>query len=306
MKKSRDMIKKQRKVKLGKEDRIFYTICYAVLIFLTIIVLYPVVYIVSASFSSSGAVARGEVWLYPVNFSLEGYKAVLRYKDVWLGYRNTIFYVVAGTLINVTMTLVCAYPLTRKDLWGKNFISLMMSFTMIFGGGMIPNYLLIKSLGMINTIWAMLIPGAVSIYNIIVTRTFIQSNMPDELLESTKIDGCDDFKFFFKMVLPLSKAIIAVLTLRFAVGHWNAYFNAFMYLYDKNLYPLQIFLRDVLVNSSFSADMTMSAEDLEALQNLKLLLKYSIIVVSTAPLLVIYPFVQKYFVKGVMIGSVKG
>lgn len=300
------MIKKQRKVKLGKEDRIFYTICYAVLIFLTIIVLYPVVYIVSASFSSSGAVARGEVWLYPVNFSLEGYKAVLRYKDVWLGYRNTIFYVVAGTLINVTMTLVCAYPLTRKDLWGKNFISLMMSFTMIFGGGMIPNYLLIKSLGMINTIWAMLIPGAVSIYNIIVTRTFIQSNMPDELLESTKIDGCDDFKFFFKMVLPLSKAIIAVLTLRFAVGHWNAYFNAFMYLYDKNLYPLQIFLRDVLVNSSFSADMTMSAEDLEALQNLKLLLKYSIIVVSTAPLLVIYPFVQKYFVKGVMIGSVKG
>lgn len=306
MKKSLGMIKKQRKVKMGKEDRIFYTICYAILIFLTIIVLYPVVYIVSASFSSSGAVARGEVWLYPVNFSLEGYKAVLRYKDVWLGYRNTIFYVVAGTLINVTMTLICAYPLTRKDLWGKNFISLMMSFTMIFGGGMIPNYLLVKGLGMINTIWAMLIPGAVSIYNIIVTRTFIQSNMPDELLESTKIDGCDDFKFFFKMVLPLSKAIIAVLTLRFAVGHWNAYFNAFMYLYDKNLYPLQIFLRDVLVNSSFSADMTMSAEDLEALQNLKLLLKYSIIVVSTAPLLVIYPFVQKYFVKGVMIGSVKG
>ena len=295
-----------RKVKLGREDKIFYTICYTIIIILTILVLYPIVYIVSASFSDAAALARGDVWLWPVDFSLDGYQAVFNYNKVWIGYRNTIFYVIAGTLINIAMTLICAYPLARKGLPGRSAFAYLFSFTMLFGGGMIPNYLLVKSLGMVDEVWAMLIPGAMSVYNMIVCRTFIQSNIPEELLESSQIDGCNDFLFFFKMVLPLSKAIIAVLTLWYAVGHWNAYFSAFMYLYDENLYPLQIFLRDILVSSDFSGDLFMDAEELAAMQSLKLLLKYALIVVSTAPLFTIYPFLQKYFVKGVMIGSVKG
>lgn len=294
------------KVKLGRNDKIFFIICYTIIILLTILVLYPIIYIISASFSDAAALARGEVWLWPVDFSLDGYRAVFNYDKVWIGYRNTIFYVVVGTVINVAMTLICAYPLSRKGLPGRSFFAYLFSFTMLFGGGMIPNYLLVKSLGMVDTVWAMLIPGAMSVYNMIVCRTFIQSNIPDELLESSKIDGCNDFMFFFKMVLPLSKAIIAVLTLWYAVGHWNAYFGAFLYLYDENLYPLQIFLRDILISSDFSADLLMDAEELASMQSLKLLLKYSLIVVSTAPLFTIYPFLQKYFVKGVMIGSVKG
>lgn len=294
------------KIKLCMQDRIFYIICYTMIILLTLLVLYPIIYIVSASFSSGSAVAQGKVWLYPVEFSLEGYKAVLKYKSVWIGYRNTIFYVIAGTLINVVITMFCAYPLARKKLRGRSFLSFLFTFTMLFSGGMIPNYILIKNLHMTNTIWAMLIPGAMSVYNMIVARTFIQNNIPDELLEASKIDGCDDIRFFFQMVLPLSKAILAVLALWYAVGHWNSYFNAFLYLTDKNLYPLQIFLRDILVQEDISADMITDIEAASDLQYLKLLLKYSTIVVSTAPLFTFYPFVQKHFVKGVMIGSVKG
>lgn len=302
------MMKKSvnKKVKYGRGDKVFYAVCYAIIILLTLLVLYPVIFIVAASFSSPAALSRGDVWLWPVDFSVEGYKTLLMYKSVWLGYRNTIFYVILGTSINIIMTMICAYPMARKDLWGRSILSFLFTFTMLFSGGMIPNYLLVRSLGMIDTVWAMVIPGAMSVYNMIVARTFIQSNIPEELLEATRIDGCDDIGFFFRMVLPLSKAIISVLVLWYAVGHWNAYFNAFLYLYDENLYPLQLFLRDILVNSTFSVDLMMDAEEAANLQYLKLLLKYALIVVSTAPLLTVYPFVQKYFVKGVMIGSVKG
>lgn len=296
----------QNKVNPGIQDRIFYTVATVIVALLTLLVLYPIIYIVSASFSSGNAVAQGKVWLWPVDFSLEGYKAVLRYKNVWIGYRNTIFYVIVGTFINVSVTMLCAYPLARKNLKGRSFFSFLFSFTMLFGGGMIPAYMLVKNLHMINTIWAMLIPGAMSVYNMIVARSFIQSNIPDELLEASKIDGCDDFRFFFQIVLPLSEAILAVLALWYAVGHWNAYFNAFLYLSDKELYPLQIFLKDILVNSQFDANMITDIETAIQQQNLKMLLKYSLIVISTAPLFVFYPFVQKHFVKGVMIGSVKG
>ena len=295
-----------KSVKNKNGDKLFYVVCYAIIILLTLSVLYPVIFILSASFSSPAALARGSVFLWPVDFSLEGYKTLFMYKKVWIGYRNTIFYVIIGTSINVILTMICAYPMARKDLWGRSLLSFLFTFTMLFSGGMIPNYLLVRGLGMVDTVWSMVIPGAMSVYNMIVARTFIQSNIPEELLEATRIDGCDDIRFFFKMVLPLSKAIISVLVLWYAVGHWNAYFNAFLYLYNENLYPLQIFLRDILVNSTFSVDMMMDAEEAANLQYLKLLLKYALIVVSTAPLLTVYPFVQKYFVKGVMIGSVKG
>lgn len=296
----------QNKIKLSMDDRIFYIVSYTIVALLTLIVLYPVLYIVSASFSSGTAVSQGKVWLYPVDFSLDGYKAVFHYQNIWIGYRNTIFYVIFGTLINLVMTMFCAYPLARKRLVGHSFFSFLFAFTMLFGGGMIPNYILVQKLGMLNTVWAMLVPGAMSVYNMIVARTFIQSNIPDELLEAAQIDGCDNIRFFFQIVLPLSKAILAVLGLWYAVGHWNAYFNAFLYLSDKQLYPLQIFLKDILVQSQFDASMFEDPELARQAYNIKLLLKYSMIVVSTAPLFVFYPFVQKYFIKGVMIGSVKG
>ena len=296
---------KSLKVK-NRSDRMFYIVIGIVIAILTIIVLYPIVYIVSASFSSSNAVAEGRVWLWPVEFSTEAYKAVLEYKDLWLGYKNTIFYVVVGTTLNVSMEMICAYPLARKNLWGRNTISFFLTFTMLFGGGMIPNYLLVKELGMLDTPWALIIPGAMSVYNVIVARTFIQNNIPEELLEASRIDGCSDFKFFFKILLPLSKAIIAVLVLWHAVGHWNSYFSAFLYITDKNLYPLQIFLKEILVQSNISSDVVGDVAGALQMQNLKQLLKYAIIVVSTVPLFTFYPFVQKHFVKGVTIGSVKG
>ncbi len=292
--------------RIKSSDTLFYVIIGIVMFFLTIIVLYPIVYIVSASFSSSAAVTEGRVWLWPVDFSLEAYKAVFKYSDLWIGYRNTIFYVVVGTVMNVAVEMICAYPLARKDLWGKSVISFLFTFTMLFGGGMIPNYLLVKSMGMLNTPWALLIPGLMSVYNVIVARTFIQNNIPEELLEAAQIDGCNDTQFFFKMVLPLSKAIIAVLTLWHAVGHWNSYFSAFLYITEERLYPLQVFLKEILVQSNVNTEVVGDVADALQMQNLKQLLKYAIIVVSTVPLFAFYPFVQKHFVKGVTIGSVKG
>ena len=285
-------------------DRLFYTISYLLVGLLTILVLYPIVYVVSASLSSPEAVTRGEVWLLPVDFSLKGYTAVLKYKDVWIGYRNTIFYTVAGTLLNIGMTMVCAYPLSRKRLHGKGPIMFLFTFTMLFGGGMIPNYILMRNLKIMNTVWVMLLPGCMSVYNMIVARTYIQSNIPDELLEASKMDGCGDTRFFFQIVLPLSKAVVAVLTLWYAVGHWNSYFNAFLYLSDKELFPLQLFLKNVLVQNDFAT--MIDPELAEQMTEMRNLIKYALIVVSTAPLFAFYPFVQKYFVKGVMIGSVKG
>ncbi len=294
------------KYKMTGCDLVFYGVSALVIGILTLTVLYIIVYILSASFSSPAALAAGKVVLWPVDFSVDGYKAVFNYSKVWIGYRNTIFYVIVGTAINVSMTLLCAYPMAQKDLYGGKAIMAYFTFTMIFNGGMIPTYILVKNLGIMNTVWSLLIPGAMTVYNMIIARTFIQTNIPGELRDAARIDGCDDFHFFFEVVLPLSKAIIAVLTLWYAVGHWNSYMDAFLYLRDNKLYPLQIFLKDVLVSGEFSAEDMMDPETAIALQNMKLLLKYSLIVVSVVPLFFFYPFVQKYFVKGVTIGSVKG
>lgn len=297
---------KKTRRKMNTSDKVFYSVTGVVIFFLTLVVLYPIIYIVSASFSSGAAVAEGAVWLWPVDFSLEAYKAVLDYSDIWIGYRNTIFYVVVGTTLNVSMEMICAYPLARKNLWGRDAISFFLAFTMLFGGGMIPGYLLVKGLGMLNTPWALIIPGAMSVYNVIVTRSFIQSNVPDELLEASQIDGCSDFQFFFQVLLPLSKAILAVLTLWHAVGHWNSYFSAFLYITDKRLYPLQIFLKEILVQNNMNTEVVADIKETLQMQNMKNLLKYAVIVVSTVPLFAFYPIVQKHFVKGVTIGSVKG
>ena len=286
-------------------DRLFYAGCYLITALFMLAVLYPLVYILSASFSSAEAITSGRMWLYPVDFSLVGYRYILKYDAIWLGYRNTLFYTFVGTLINVAMTMTCAYGLSRRGMRGRRFFTMLFTFTMIFSGGMIPNYLLMKNLKILNTVWCMLLPGAISAYNLIVAKTFIENSIPGDLLEAARIDGCSDVRFFFSIVLPLSKAILAVLLLMYAAAHWNAYFNAFLYLTDKKLYPLQIFLRQILVQSNMSADM-LDPEAMAQMQTLQQILKYAVIVVSTAPMLCLYPFVQKYFRQGVMIGSIKG
>lgn len=294
------------KIRLTGKDKAFYTVVGVILLFLLLTVLYPLIYIISASFSSPSAVSVGRVVLWPVDLSLKGYEAVFSYGPVFIGYRNTLFYTAAGTFINVAMTLIAAYPLARKGLPGKGFFTFLFTFTMLFNGGMIPTYILMRDLDLINTPWVMIIPGAIGVTNLIITRTFLQNSIPAELLEASQIDGCSDAKYFWSVVLPLSKAVIAVITLYYAVGHWNAYFNAFLYISDKKLYPLQLYLREILVMNQVETDLTIDPELAVARQGMADLLKYSLIVVSTAPILCLYPFVQRYFIKGVMVGSLKG
>ena len=303
---SKNRVLNGKKVKDSTEDKIFYETINTILFIILLIVGVPLLYVLAASFSSPQAVTSGKVLLWPVDFSLEGYKAVFQHKLILRAYGNSMFYMIAGTCINVVLTMFAAYPLSRNDLPGGKGIMLMFTFTMVFTGGLIPMYLLVSSLHMLNTIWAMIIPGAVTAYNMIVACTFIKSNIPKELLEAAQIDGCSDLKFFFQFVIPLSKAVIAVITLYYAIGHWNAYFNALVYLKNENLYPLQIVLKDILVSNQVNANMVYDAELAEAKEGLSELLKYSLIVVSVIPVLIIYPFVQKHFVTGVMVGSIKG
>lgn len=292
--------------KYSWNDKIFYIVTTLILTFFFLLVLYPCIFVLSASFSSGVAVQSGKVVLFPVDFSVEGYKAVFNTGTVWTGFANSIFYTFVGTAINLVLTLTAAYCLSRKDLPGRNFIMLLFTFTMFFSGGMIPSYMLVQNLGLLNTRWALLLPGAMGVYNLIVARTFIVNTIPSELLEASRIDGCSDIMYFIKVVLPLSKAIIAVLVLFYGVGHWNAWFNAMIYLHDKALYPLTLFLREILMASQIDPSTVQDPELQARLADMVGAIKYALIVVSMVPVLIIYPFVQKYFVKGVMIGSVKG
>lgn len=296
----------RKKLQQSAPDRVFYTTVNTLLFVLLVIVGVPLIFVLAASFSSADAVVAGKVWLWPVNFNFNGYKAVFSHGMIVGAYRNSLFYLTAGTCINVALTMMAAYPLTRKDLPGGKALMMLFTLTMIFNGGLIPTYILVSKLKMVNTIWAMLIPTAISAYNMIVARTFIKTNIPRELLEASKIDGCSDIKYFLLIVIPLSKAVIAVITLYYAIAHWNSYFNALIYLKNQNLYPLQIVLKDILISNQISAEMVFDDEIAQAKAQLSELLKYSLIVVSVIPVLMIYPFVQKHFVKGVMLGSVKG
>lgn len=294
------------KIRQNAGDRVFNAAIYLVLTAVLLIVAYPLICVLSASFSSPYAVSTGKVALWPVDVSLEGYAAVFKTNGIVRGYLNTILYTVLGTFISVAVTMLAAYPLSRRDLPGRNFFMFVFSFTMIFSGGMIPMYIQVRDLGMINTIWAIVLVGSLSVYNMIITRTFIQSSIPAEILEAAHIDGCSDAKYFFTMVLPLSKPVIAVITLFYAVGQWNSFFSAFLYLQDADLFPLQIVLRQILLANTIDAATINDPELAIAKQGMAELLKYSLIVVSTVPVLCVYPFVQKYFVAGVMIGSIKG
>ncbi|SEK58157.1 carbohydrate ABC transporter permease [Paenibacillus sp. OK003] len=287
-------------------DRLFMSIIYLFLIVILIVILFPLLHILSASFSSPSAVTSGKVWLWPVEFSLIGYQAAFQNSDIWIGFGNSLFYTVFGTLLNVSFTVMMAYPLARKTFYGRHVIMLVLVVTMFFDGGLIPNYLLVKSLGLLDSRWAMILPGAFAVFQVIIARTFFQSTIPDDLAEASQIDGCSDLAFIWRVVLPLSKPVLAVLALMYAVGHWNAYFNALIYLSDYSKFPLQIFLRNLLILNTDNSDMYVNISAEAVQQGLKDLLQYSLIVIASVPVLVIYPFVQKHFVKGVMIGSLKG
>ncbi|WP_062105913.1 carbohydrate ABC transporter permease [Bacillus niameyensis] len=290
-------------------DKIFKVCNYIFLTIALLIVLYPIIFIVSASISNPRFVNSGEMWLWPKGFNIEGYKMVFENKSIWNGYKNTIIYTLVGTAINLFVTIPGAYALSRKDLVGRGFMMAILVITMFISGGLIPSYLLIKNLGMINTIWALVIPGAASVYNVIVCRTFFQTSIPGELAESAKIDGASNFTLFTKIVVPLSAPIIAVMGLFYGVGHWNSYFGAMIYLKDQDLYPLQLVLRQILVLQEMSGEMTMNSATAELMEHQATVadtVKYAVIIIATLPLVVIYPFMQRFFVKGVMIGSVKG
>lgn len=300
-------------IKETKVDRVFNIFNLIFVTIIMLLVLYPVIYVISASFSSATSLVKGEVYLLPVKPTIAGYKALLAKPAVWRGYLNSVIYTVLYVVISTAITILAAYPLSRKDFTPRNSIMLIFSFTMWFSGGMIPSYLVVRNLGMLDTMWALIIPGAMGVYNTIITRTFFQTNIPDSLLESAKLDGCSDFMFLVKIVIPLSMAIIAVIMLYTGVGMWNSYMSAFLYISSNKKMPLQIILRQILLmNQMLGMDVTTNAaalamqEQAVEMSHQSELLKYSLIVVSSVPLLIAYPFVQKFFMKGVMIGAIKG
>ena len=299
-----NQFKKFGKAPLG--DKIFIILIYILLAAIMLVVFRPLVYIVSASFSDPQAVISNEVWFLPVRPTLRGYQAVFKNRNILTGFANSFYYMIVGTLVNIVMTVMCAYPLSRKEFTARNKVAMIFVFTMYFSGGLIPTYMLVNSLGLVNTRWSMIIPSAMSTYNMIICRTYFVNSIPDELYEAGQLDGCTPFKYLLRVVVPLSKPILAVLVLYYGVTKWNSYFDAMIYLKSQTMVPLQIVLRDILILNQVDYTMISDASAIAAQRGLTDLLKYSTIVVASLPVLCIYPFVQKYFVKGVMIGAVKG
>lgn len=293
------------KLKDTKQDKLFVVLNYVFLSIVALLVLYPLLFVVSASFSNPQYVISGEMWLWPKEFTVDAYEKVFKNKEIINGFINTLKYTVVGTALNVVMTILAAYPLSRKDLKGRNFLMAFIVFTMFFSGGLIPTYLLIRDLNMLNTFWVMIIPNAVAVWNIIIMRTFFQG-IPAELEESAKIDGSGNFRILWSIVLPLSFPVIAVMVLFYSVGHWNSYFQALIYLQDEDKFPLQLILRQILIQGQTDDMIKGTSESFLAQQLSVEGLKYAVLIVANLPMLMLYPFLQKYFVKGVMIGSLKG
>ena len=294
-------------LRLTREDKIFLFIDVVLCTVFFIVMLYPLLYVIMSSFSAGASYMN--LSLIPTKFSLEGYNAVYEHADVWIGYRNSIFYTLAFTFIALVVTICCAYPLSRRDFAGGKYVMGLCVFTMYFSGGLIPTYIWVRQLKMIDTIWVLLIPGSLSVYNMIVMRTFFSSTIPTELREAAMLDGCSDIRFLIQIVIPLSGAIIAVIAMYYAVGMWNDYFNPMVYITTRKKLPLPNFLREILMVNVQHSLTNLNQADLENLERLERraeLMKYSLIVVSSLPVMLIYPFVQKYFVKGVMIGAIKG
>ncbi len=307
---SRAKARKKNMNKRSKEDLTFDIIIFILLTAIVIAVAYPLWWVIISSFSDPGAVSGGRVILWPVGFTLRGYVEVLNDVQVLRGFMNSIIIAVVGVLVNLTVTLPTAYSLSRSTFSGKTPITVFYMITMFFGGGLIPTFLVVRGLGLLNTIWALILPGSLSVYNMIVARTFFKSNISEDLYEAAAIDGCGHGRFFFQIALPLSKAIIAILVLYYGIGHWNAYFSALVYISDRAKYPLQLVLRNFLITNQAALSQTATTEAArEAMrqrQQLINVMKYSLIIISSIPVMLLYPFIQKHFVKGVMIGSIKG
>ena len=308
------MSKHTKRIRMSPGDRVFVVLNGFLLFLFFVATLYPILFVLSASFSDPTAVSTGKMILFPIDPTFQGYEFILQYKEIWTGYANTLFYTIVGTMWNLFLTLPCAYALSRRDMGSRGVIMAIFMVTMYFSGGLIPGYLNMRDLGLLDSRIGLVLNTSISVYNLIVARTFFANSIPWELHEASFLDGCTDFRIFLKIVLPLSSPIIAVLTLYYGVGHWNSYFSALIYLQDRTKYPLQVFLREILVQGRFAEALIQSGEALSAEQMAELakqsktadMIKYGIIVVSTVPMMIIYPWMQKFFAKGVMIGSVKG
>jgi putative aldouronate transport system permease protein len=291
----------------SRGDRLFLVAVYVFLALVIVLIALPVIYIVAASFSSASAVLGGKVWLWPVHFTLTGYKAVFDYPEIWTAYRNSVIYSAATALLTVVLTVMMAFPLSRKDFYGRRLVIWALIFAFMFNGGIIPFYLVVQELGMVNTPFSLIVPTGLNVFWVILAKTYFQSNIPQELYDAAQVDGCGDFRFMLSIVVPVSKPILAVVALLAAVTQWNSYFYALIFLNSQTLYPLQLVLQQVLVlgNISPSGFSSLSPEQLQYFQDLETLLRYALVVVSCVPMLVLYPFAQKYFVKGVLVGSLK-
>lgn len=297
----------KRFLRQSRSDKLFDILNITIMIGLLIIFLWPLIFVLSASVSNPAAVTTGKVLLLPVEFNLDGYVAILEYDSIWIGYKNTLVYTVLGTIVNLIMTICAAYPLSRKDFMPRNFLMGMFMFTMFFSGGLIPTYLVVVKLGMIDTLWAMILPGAVNVFYVIIVRTYFQTSIPQSLYDAAELDGANTAQILIRIILPLSAPIIAVMALYYGIGHWNSFFDAMIYMMDTDKYPLQMFLRDILIENKVDLNMVgLDPAQAEAKRQLTETIKYGVIVVASVPVLCFYPFVQKYFVKGVMIGAVKG
>ncbi len=299
-----DAKKTHHAIRYSASDRAFLALDWFVLILFFLVLAYPLLYVVVSSFTP---VPLKGASLIPEKFSLQGYEAVFNYRYIWIGYRNSLLYMALGTALALFVTTCCAYPLSRADFKGGKVMMALCVFTMYFSGGMIPTFLWMKDLGMIDSIWSLVLPGSLSVYNMIVMRTYFKNSIPGELREAAQLDGCNDYRFIWSIVLPLSGPILAVIGLYYAVGLWNGYFNALLYIRTREKLPLTMFLREILVlNQSSALDAGMDMEQMARAEDRAQLMKYSLIILGSLPVMVLYPFVQKYFVKGVMIGAVKG
>lgn len=292
----------------SKEDKIFDGVNAILITVIVLLIFYPILFVVSASLSDPTKIFDSPILLWPKGFTLNGYKKVFENRDIWIGFKNAVIYTGLGTLINVIMTTLAAYPLSRRNFKGRNIITFLFTFTMFFSGGLIPTYLVNQKLGIINTIWVMILPGAVGVYNMIIMRTYFQQNIPRELEESAFIDGCTDMQLLWKVVLPLSTPIIAVMMMFYGVGRWNGYFDAMIYLSDRELFPLQLILREILIQNQMgdAANQQIMSSNQAEVSMIKQTIKYSVVVISSIPVLLFYPIVAKYFEKGIMVGAIKG
>ena len=300
-------------IALTRQDRILNAVLYVLLSLILLAVAYPLFFVLIASISDPVLVNTGKVWIIPRGVTLDGYAKIVQHQDLLRGYRNSLAYATLGTLLNLGLTLTAAYALSRRDLPGRNGIMLYLTFTMFFSGGLIPTFLLIRDLGLYNTFLIMILPAggsalhlAVSVFNIIIARTFFMNTIPQELLDAAVMDGCSDLRFFRSVVLPLSGAIVAVLMVFYAVGHWNGFFHGLIYLRERERFPLQLILRDILIQNTFTEELEIDDENALAAMMLAESIKYGMIIVASVPVLLLYPFVQKHYVRGVMIGAIKG